>query len=145
MSGGGFSFLRHFMARKIAIDVSPERFVFDCDGTNVVLATYLFVGGDGRILGAGDSVAGEPGAIRIALFGTDYASIPTAKPVTEIEVLSAFLRNGIWLKMNRPKLLIRPSISIRGQDSLAAALQGRQVETLRQALPAAGAGSIDFG
>ena len=121
--------IRRF-APRVVIDVAPEAFTFSRNGASRCLATYLYVRqreGLREIVAIGQDAPGSLGVVRIDLFAAGQSTVSDLN-----EHLEAYLTYG--LQSLHTWSLIRPFVTVRGANRLAAFLSGYEQGLLRDAL-----------
>src|SRR5439155_1028594 len=121
--------IRRF-APRVVIDVAPEAFTFSRNGASRCLATYLYVmqrEGLREIVAIGQDAPGSLGVVRIDLFAAGQSTVSDLN-----EHLEAYLTYG--LQSLHTWSLIRPFVTVRGANRLAAFLSGYEQGLLRDAL-----------
>jgi len=111
--------IRRF-APRVVIDVAPEAFTFSRNGASRCLATYLYVRqreGLREIVAIGQDAPGSLGVVRIDLFAAGQSTVSDLN-----EHLEAYLTYG--LQSLHTWSLIRPFVTVRGANRLAAFLSG---------------------
>ena len=123
------------LAKVVSIDVSPERFVFECGGSLLTLETRLWVTND-RIEAVGAD--GPPGCDPFDLFPDEPR--PSWKRDLP-DLLSAFLQHGIVRVMGRG-IVLRPIVRVTGLASFEKTLGGYQKAVFEHALEASPAAEV---
>jgi len=129
--------------RKITVDVSPEEFVFSNRHGTVALDTYLYLKPNTRedysVLAISEHVD-EPSCVKVDLFGPK-SMLPDK--VLRSRCLEAFLRFG-FAKLLNQKMMLRPTVTFRGANSLTDVTGGQQRKVLSDAAKNAGAYTVEF-
>ena len=120
-------------APRIELYIEPSEFRFTHGAHRERIATYIFLAGDNRVMGVGETFEGAEKCTRIDLFAP---SSPSTK--NKFAALEAFLRYGIR-KVIKRKWTIRPLLYIRNAESLNHICCGYQNSILRLAAQTSGA------
>ena len=129
--------------RKVTVDVSPEEFVFSNRHGTIALDTYLYLKQNNKedysVLAISEHVQ-EPSCVRVDLFGPK-SMLPDK--VLRSSCLEAFLRFG-FAKLLKQKMMLRPSVTFRGANSLTDITFDQQRKILTDAAKNAGAYTVEF-
>jgi hypothetical protein len=134
--------LLNALSPRFELQVSPEGFRFSCRGRIELVSPVLYLTGSGkkqRVAGVGDSYAPPGPHTRVDLLDPDSAPLP---PLSRADALEAFIRFGI-VRVSR-RVLLRPTFTVTGVESIAGAFAGEEKSVLEKALLVAGAHRVEF-